>query len=244
MIRSIFYLIHVVITTIFGGIIVISIGIFKKHSRFSYEYVVRNWTKLQLKVAGIEAEVSGTENIDPNRPYVIVCNHQSQADIPILLNYVPIRMTIIAKKELFKIPLFGRAMRSLGILEIDRSNRRKSIETLNKAAEILHKENLSVLAFPEGTRSLDGNLKPFKKGAFMLALNAGMPILPISLRGTFPLLPKGSLLMNKGRVQITFHPPVETSEYNLETRNQLIEDVHRIISEGFYAESHQPTNAR
>ncbi len=148
--------------------------------------------------------------------------------------HLPLKLTIIAKKELFKIPIFGHGMRAFGILEIDRTNRAKAIETLNQAAAILKDEKVSILTFPEGTRSTDGQLRSFKKGPFMLAINTKIPIVPISIKGTFPILPKGQLKVRPGRVQMTIHPPVETDTYDINTRNELIDHVHQIIAEKFY----------
>ena len=165
----------------------------------------------------------------------MVGNHQSHVDIPAVMGHLPLKMTVIAKKELFRIPFFGQAMRAFGILSIDRSNRRKSIETLNQAAAILKEQELSVLAFPEGTRSENGEISPFKKGPFMLAINSGIPILPVSIKGTYAILPKGQLWVNPGTVTLVIHPPVETAGVTGGAmRDQLIETVHQAICEGFY----------
>ena len=101
-----------------------------------------------------------------NQSYILVSNHQSHADIPVLVVHMPLHMSIIAKKELFKIPFFGQGMRAIGIIEIDRSNRTKAVASLKKAEQIIRDEKLSILAFPEGTRSDNGTLLPFKKGPF------------------------------------------------------------------------------
>jgi 1-acyl-sn-glycerol-3-phosphate acyltransferase len=176
--------------------------------------------------------VSGLEQLDTSRSYVIISNHQSQMDIPVLVANLPLKLTIIAKKELFKIPIFAQGMRAFGILEIDRSNRSRAIETLNIAAQVIRKEKISVLAFPEGTRSKDGRLQPFKKGPFVLATNHQIPILPVTVTGTFPILPKGKLMVQAGLVKVHVHPPVETGRFGADHRAELIEKVHHIVASG------------
>lgn len=237
MIRMILFIINLGITTVFGGIAVIVIGFFQKYSQFSYQVIARAWARIIVFIAGSRVRVRGQEHIDSKQPYIAVCNHQSNMDIPIVIRYLPLRMTIIAKKELFAIPIFGQAMRAVGILEIDRSNRHKAMTTLKIARQVMEERRISVLAFPEGTRSRDGEIKPFKKGPFMLALESGVPLLPVTIKGTFPILPAGKFKVKPGDVDIIIHPPVDPAKYGVNNRNQLIADIHQQISEGFYAET-------
>ena len=234
MLRALLSYLVLGVTTVLGGIAVIIIGLFQSYSPISYG-IARTWSRILLWVAGIRVTVEGAEHIEGAGPYVVVSNHQSHTDIPVLLYHIPLHLTIIAKKELFRIPIFGQGMRGLGILSIDRSNRRKSIETLNRAGEILRLRKISVLAFPEGTRSMDGAIHPFKKGPFMLALTSGIPILPVTVEGTFPILPKGKLKVQPGHVRVVFHPPVAVNGYGTERRDELIADVHKAIADRFYA---------
>nr|HQV34349.1 lysophospholipid acyltransferase family protein [Calditrichia bacterium] len=193
LIRTILFYANLILTTILGGLTVVIIGFFQRFSDFSYYRVMLPWMNNVLFFGGVKVILQGVENIAGRGPFIVVGNHQSHVDIPAVMGHLPLKMTVIAKKELFRIPFFGQAMRAFGILSIDRSNRRKSIETLNQAAAILKEQELSVLAFPEGTRSENGEISPFKKGPFMLAINSGIPILPVSIKGTYAILPKGQL---------------------------------------------------
>ena len=138
--------------------------------------VARTWSRSILAVSGIRVAVSGLERIDPARPYIFMSNHQSNFDIPVLLAHLPLQFRWLAKAELFKIPVFGRAMRGAGYISIDRADREAAFKSLGEAAETIRK-GVAIMIFPEGTRSLDGTLKPFKKGGFVLAVDAGVPIL-------------------------------------------------------------------
>ena len=236
MIHTLFFLIVVAITTTIGGSVVVLVGMFRKYSPFLLKYIIKPWARLQLLITGTKVVVQGLEHIDPKQSYIIVSNHQSHMDIPVLIVILPLRFTIIAKKELFRIPIFAQAMRGFGILEIDRSNRARAIATLKRAAEIARTENVSILAFPEGTRTEDGSLRPFKKGPFLLALDSGLPILPITIDGTFPILPKNSMIISRGHtVKVTIHPPIDTHQYTHETRDLLIEETYQRIASGMMA---------
>ncbi|RMF59304.1 MAG: 1-acyl-sn-glycerol-3-phosphate acyltransferase [Calditrichaeota bacterium] len=234
MIRAVFFIIVVVVTTSIGAIIVMILGLFNRYSRFTYFQIVQRWARLVVWTSGTTVTVRGLEHIDSHKPYIVVSNHQSHMDIPVLIGYLPLHMTIIAKKELFRIPIFAQGMYAVGILKIDRSNRTRAFETLKKAEEVLKKYNISVLAFPEGTRSRNGMLQPFKKGPFVMAINSGIDILPITISGTFPILPKGRLLVRPGSVTLTVHPPIQVSPYSLEDRDRLIEIVHETIAKGLF----------
>lgn len=182
----------------------------------------------------MKVEISGKENIKPNTSYMVICNHQSHMDIPVLVYHLPLRLTFMAKKELFKIPFFGWGMQAAGILKIDRSNQQKAIQTLKKAERIITDNNFSVMAFPEGTRSNDGEIHAFKKGSFVMAMNTGLPVLPVSIRGTYDILPKKKLSIKPGRVRIKIYRAIESKKYDFNTRNELVEKVYQTITEGFH----------
>lgn len=232
--RTIFTFSLLGIYTVIFATIVIIISFFQKYSEFSYEVIARSWARIQLWCAGIKVKVEGAENIEDGKSYMIVCNHQSHSDIPVMIAHMPIRMTIIAKQELFKVPFFGPGMRAIGILSIDRKNREKAFRTLQEAAKVIRERKISVLAFPEGTRTSDGKMQPFKKGPFMLAIDAGIPILPVTLDGTFEIFPKGSLVFKPGNATITIHPPVSIEGYSRTNRDELMTRVHDIMSRSLY----------
>jgi len=221
-----------VLDTVFSAFTAMAGGLFNPYSPFNTA-VMRIWARISLIAAGVKLEVRGLDHIQTGSSYIIVANHQSHIDIPVLTVAMRLPLRIISKKELFKIPIFGWGMRAVGILEIDRSNQKKSIETLKKAERILRTHQLSILAFPEGTRSPDGKIHSFKKGPFVLAINAGLSVLPVSVSGTRKILPKGKLQMNGGRVLVQIHSPIEMLDRSMDLRNQLVEKTYQQIVAGF-----------
>jgi 1-acyl-sn-glycerol-3-phosphate acyltransferase len=232
MLRLIFFIPVLVISTTVSALMALIGGIFNHYSKYATA-VFRTWARSLVWAAGIKLEVTGLENVEPDESYILIANHQSHMDIPVLTWGLPIPQRIIAKKELFKIPFLGWGMKAVGMLSIDRSNRKQSFETLKEAEEIIKTYRLSILAFPEGTRSDDGNIHPFKKGPFVLAINTGLPLLPVSVSGTRKIIPKGKISLRAGRVKVHIHPPVATKNLNLGDRNKLVEKVQSIIEKGF-----------
>ncbi|RLB54127.1 MAG: 1-acyl-sn-glycerol-3-phosphate acyltransferase [Deltaproteobacteria bacterium] len=188
----------------------------------------RSWAAGMLRFCGIKATASGLDNFDPRRPYVFVANHQSLFDIPAVFYTNPANLRFIAKKSLFYIPFFGSYLALAGYIALDRSNRRKAIASHDRAAEKI-RHGVPIISFPEGTRSADGEVRKFKKGAFMLAIKAGVPIVPVSISGTREVLPKHSLLVRSGRIRIHYDRPVETSDYGVEGRDTLMEKVRQTV---------------
>lgn len=233
MIRTAYFMIVLLIMTIIVGTLEIIVGIFSHFTRFS-RWIARLWCRTLVAAAGVRIEMEGKENFDPKGAYVIVGNHQSHMDIPVIVTSIPVHFTFVAKKELFKIPIFGWAMQAVGIIKIDRGRHEKAVAALRKSEETLKKEHLSLFAFPEGTRSEDGRMRRFKKGIFILAINIGLPILPVSITGTHTILPKKSLRIRPGKVRVKVHPPVSTDGYSFEGKDDLIEKVHQIIEDGIY----------
>ena len=193
--------------------------------------LVRLWSTTVLRICRVRHTVSRHPDIDPRRAAVYVANHQSHFDIPALVLSMPGDFRIVAKKELLYIPIFGWALWLARFPFIDRGSRERAIRTLEKAAR-LFRTGISVVIFPEGTRSQDGRLLPFKKGGFILALQAGVPIVPVSIRGGAEVLPKGGLRIRPGCIEVIFGAPVSTTGYTLETKEQLIEEVRRRILAG------------
>ena len=157
-----------------------------------------------------------------------MANHQSDFDIFIVLAHVPVQFRWLAKKELFHIPIFGPAMRTAGYIEIDRQNRERAFKSLDEAAEKIG-QGKSVMTFPEGTRSRDGRMKPFKQGTFYLAIKSGAPIIPVSIIGSGEIMPKRSLQVNPGRIIMAIDKPIPVTGYTIETRSELIERVQSAI---------------
>ncbi len=189
-----------------------------------------NWGRTICRLAGIKVRIEGAENLDPDQTYIFVGNHVSQFDIFSFQGYFPHDFRWIAKKELFRIPLFGPAMLRSGIIPIDRSHGREALKSLNKAAEQIAR-GTSVLIFPEGTRSADGRLHSFKTGAVMLAIKAGVPVIPIGFNGTYSILPKGKLLANRGEVVIKIGAPMATEGYKPGDKQELANHLHDRVAE-------------
>ncbi len=199
--------------------------------------VGRAWGRWISLVGGIRYRVIDAERIDWNRNYLFMTNHASQFDVPALLAAIPISIRFVAKKILFWIPIFGWALYLGGFIGIDRSNRERAIRSLNRAAETI-RSGASVVIFAEGTRSRDGLLLPFKKGGFAMAVKAGIPIVPMAISGSRQVLPKGSLKIRPGTIEIRFGDPIPTGEYTMENKEILMERVRNAIREMLPNRSH------
>jgi 1-acyl-sn-glycerol-3-phosphate acyltransferase len=186
--------------------------------------------KLSLGLAGVRVRCEGLENI-PRAPCVFAPNHTSIADPPALLAALPRRISILVKKELFRIPILGAAMKLVRFVPVDRADREAAAGSVDLAVQYLG-EGLSFVVYPEGTRSLDGRLGTFKKGAFILAIRAGVPVVPISIVGAEKVMPRGSRGIHPGEVLIRFHPPVDSSGYTLEEKDRLLDCVRAAIASG------------
>ncbi len=188
----------------------------------------RFWAALHLKISGIKVSLDGLENIR-QPPYILMCNHQSALDIYSLLSSLPLSFKWIAKRQLFLIPFIGWAMKRAGYISIDRENPREALKAIEDAARKI-RDGMNIIIFPEGTRSKDGVLLPFKKGVFSLALRAGVPILPVGIYGTSRLQPKGSFIPNKkGVIYINIGRPVATSDRGRAAKTDVMNEVRTEI---------------
>jgi len=169
----------------------------------------RLWARAIIRTSGVKIEVQGHEHIPVGKPVIFACNHASQFDIPIVHEALPVQFRFVVKKELFKIPLFGFALNHAGYIPIDRSGGKAALRSVQEAAEKLRK-GTSIVIFPEGTRSTDGRLMPFKVGGILIAVKAGCPIVPVAINGSHKVLPKGSIRVRPGRIKMTFGLPVQT----------------------------------
>ncbi len=231
MIRTLIIAIFTLPVTIFLSSLTIFTSLITKNSDLPYN-ITKTWAKFVLAVSRIKVTVQGSYNIRPDRSYIYMSNHQSNFDIPVALAYLPFKFRWVAKAELFKIPIFGNAMHRVGHINIDRSNRRAAFKSLKKAAKNI-REGVSVLIYPEGTRSKDGNIGPFKNGGFVLAVESGAPIVPVIIHGTWPIMSKDKILVKPGNVIIEIKEPIETKNYNRKTRNDLLKKTRNIICESF-----------
>jgi 1-acyl-sn-glycerol-3-phosphate acyltransferase len=192
-------------------------------------YRVAMWiTWTGVRIAGVRAHVVGREKVDSGRSYVFMSNHTSNLDPPILIPLIPKRTSVLVKKELFRIPVLGRAMRIGSLVPVDRSDRERAIESLREARKVLN-AGISMTIFAEGTRSVDGKLLPFKKGPFYLAMDAGVPIVPVTIAGTHELLPKGRTLSRPGTVTVVFHDPIDSAAFG-DDREALMQAVRERVA--------------
>jgi 1-acyl-sn-glycerol-3-phosphate acyltransferase len=167
-----------------------------------------------LFISGVKLKLVGLENISLSETYVFASNHSSQFDIPALQFGVPNRFVMVFKKELSKIPLFGWQLALGPYIMIDRKNPDSALKSIDKAKQLMENRKMSVLLFPEGTRSKTGDVQPFKRGAFHLAAKVGYPVVPVTITGTEKILPKGSFNLRKGTITLTFEKPIDTSNLN------------------------------
>jgi 1-acyl-sn-glycerol-3-phosphate acyltransferase len=183
-----------------------------------------------LWIAGIRVRVEGVENIPPG-VCIFAANHVSNMDPLAFVPIIPRRVSIIAKEVVFRIPILSKAMRLAKFIPVDRTDREAAAESVDMAVRNL-KEGLSFAIYPEGTRSRDGRLLPFKKGAFVIAIRAGVPVVPVSIVGAQSLMRKGEWYMRPGEVIIRFGPAVDASKYTVEQRTELLKRVESLVAAG------------
>ncbi len=231
MFRTLYITIWVVLSTLVAGLTVIIISFFVKSGNPLHR-IARLWGRSILVVSRIKVTVEGLSSIDPQRPYIYMPNHQSNFDIPVLLGHMTVQFRWLAKMELFKIPIFGHAMRKAGYISIDRNNRESAIQSLEVAAEKI-RNGVSVLIFPEGTRSRDGKIQPFKKGGFVMAIDSGVPIVPVIISGARSIMTKGKFRVNPGRIRMSIQQPIDTTTYSRDTKEALMQHVRCIIRDNY-----------
>ena len=205
MVRAYLYLlVFIPITTLFAASAII-FTLFDSSGR-NYAFHARWWARIGLALNNTSVELLGAEYL-PGGPFILMSNHQSNFDILSLIATIPRRIYWIAKKELFDIPIFGYSMRRGGYIPLDRSDGRKALKSMENAAAII-RQGSSVVMFPEGTRSRDGQLLPFKRGGFMLAVRAGVPVIPVTINGSGRVNPGGLLRLYSGKITLTLHPRI------------------------------------
>ena len=193
-----------------------------------YDDIPRWWAKSLLWVAGAEVRVAGAEHIAGDAPRIFVGNHVSWFDVLASAAVLP-RGKYLAKAELFRVPVFGQAIRWIGMVPIDRDNRKAAFGSLERAAAKIREGN-SVVVFPEGTRGAEYPLRSFKKGPFVLAITAGVPVVPMVIHGTIERMRKGSWAINPGVIEVTFLDPIPTAGYTYDDRGRLVEVVRSRMS--------------
>jgi len=230
-------------TTILGLTVIVAalLGVKDKPDGI-FDKAPRWWSSLMLWAVGVKVRVHGVENLKPGEPHIFASNHVSWFDVPALAKILP-RYKFVAKAELFKVPIFGNGMRAVGMIEIQRENRKAAFGAYDLAAERIRSGN-SVVVFPEGTRGRAYPLRPFKKGPFVLAIAAGVPIVPIIVHGTIEIMPKGSLWAHPGTIDIHLLEPVSTTGVDYDHREALMQTVRTRMADAmrdFYGVEPLPT---
>jgi 1-acyl-sn-glycerol-3-phosphate acyltransferase len=198
-----------------------------------FHAIARGWARAVLFVCSVRVTVNGLNKVDMSRNYVYVSNHASMFDIPVILAGIPDQIRIIYKKELDIIPFFGWGLKFGSYIGIDRGRGSRAVRSLDQAVEKI-RHGASVLMYAEGTRTLDGKLQPFKRGAFNLALKAGIPVVPLTVNGTFSILPKRSVRVRPGAVELVLDAPIPVPEgEGKEAETRLMHEVHEVIARNY-----------
>ena len=225
-------LLLIALVTLPISLTVILCSLFSAHGKIGYA-VSRIWAWAILKIGGVSVKVEGLDRLDSNRPYIFIANHQSNIDIPILVQSLPVfQLRWIAKKELASIPFFGWAMWASGHIVVDRSNRAEAMASLRAAKERVL-GGISVVIFPEGTRGTGGELLPFKRGGFLLASKINAPLVPVTINGSGRLLPKGAWRIRSGQVEVVVSEPIVLDQHQLGGLDAVVDRVRGIIETNF-----------
>ncbi len=230
MLRLIFVILVIIPATLWHGARMIW-AVLRKSPKASCVCVdaPRSWARIILRASASDVVFEKLEVIDPDRPQVLVANHLSWYDVLALVAYLPGRCLFVAKKELTAVPIFGRALVGCGHIFIDRKDRTRAVESLGEARELLERESPTIIVFPEGTRSQTGELQPFKKGAFVLAIQAGVDVVPAAISGSREIMRKGTFFVRPGTVHIRFGEPISIEGLKVEDRNELTEQAWEAV---------------
>lgn len=218
-----------VLATILCGTFVIIVAFINDTSPV-IEKAIRMWSQTWLAVSGTHLTVTGQENIDMDHSYVVVSNHISTLDIMACFLAVPLPIRYLAKKELFQVPLLAQAMRAVGIIEVDRSAHSRVHAQVNRQAKEILAKKRSLIIYAEGTRPRNGIMKPFKKGAFTMAISSQLPVLPVAIHGTYEAMPPGTPWVRGGQVSMIVSPAIETTGLEHSDTGELRDRVYNLIA--------------
>lgn len=210
-------------TVVYSLMCIVFSIVYRKAARL----IQKLWNLHLLAVGGVKVKVSGAEKLDRSKRYVFISNHQSALDIPVIFAGLSHPISFIAKKELFMIPIFGWGIAAMGHIWIDRGNARKAKASIDRAVRNLQKGNISLILFPEGTRSKDGRVGEFKQASFTLAIQAGVQLVPVAIRNACTLLPKSSIKIRPGTVYLDILDPLDITKET--TKTELCTRVHEVI---------------
>jgi 1-acyl-sn-glycerol-3-phosphate acyltransferase len=231
MLRTIFVWSCIVTATLVLGTFAFITYPFDRRGRVGHSYA-RLWGKIALLANRVKVRVEGMEQLNGKGPYIFMSNHQGYYDIFTLLSCLPYQFKWLAKKELFSVPILGWTMAAVGYIRIDRGGTRDTVRAMDEAARKIQ-DGMSVVIFPEGSRSPDGSIQPFKKGGFTLAIKSKVPIVPIAISGSRDIMPKDRLTATAGEIRMFVGHPIEIQHYSLRDRESLMGKVRETIIEKF-----------
>jgi len=218
------------LVTLYYSLAIAGAILFLRLSEDRLQRYPRQWARLFCRIAGVRVNIEGADKLQPQTGYIYCANHLSQFDIFSFQGYFPFSFRWLAKEELFTTPFLGRAMTNAGAIAINRSHGREALKSLQQAAERIQ-SGTSVLIFPEGTRSADGTLQPFKGGAMLLAIKAGVPIVPVAFVGSYSVLPKGAFFTRPGTITIRIGAPVVVTGSTGKDKQELARTIHDKVAE-------------
>ncbi len=207
--RSVFTIVVGLLATLVAAPLAYVVGRRDPSSK-TVDKITNAWAGVVLWAAGVDLEVSGLEKVDTSRSHVVVANHQSNLDIMVCFAAIPLPIRFLAKKELFKVPILAPAMRAIGIVEVDRQARSAALTSINEQSAEVVRRGHSLIIYPEGTRSRSGQIAPFKKGAFTMAVAAGMPVLPVTIHGAWQAWQPETLVVHGGKIRVVIDDPIPT----------------------------------
>lgn len=231
----------IILATAFFSVVSFAVSFFDGTGRMQAR-VARAWAKTLLVVSGVKVHVEGLNQIDPAGSYVFISNHLSYMDTPVALAHIPVQFRFLAKRGLFQIPGLGTHLSRAGHIPVPREDPRAAVKTMQVAAETIQQKNISLLIFPEGGRSHDGALRPFKEGGAYIAIRAGVEAVPLVMIGTREILPFGAGIVQPGSVTLRILKPIPTSQLTLKDRGALTEQLRGLISQELAAET-EPASA-
>lgn len=214
-------------TAIFGTLTILTALV--DHRKRYIGWWARTWARWLLWSSGLPITVHGREYLLKGQRYIYMCNHSSALDIPLALAYLPGTVVFLAKKELFRIFFFGWSLYAMGSIPVDRSNPTKARQSVDRALESLRAKEISLILYPEGTRTRDGRLLPFKKGVFFLALRSRLPLVPMAVQGGFKAMPPGAMSLTHTPIRVTIGQPIETRDLTDEDRGPLLQKAYDSI---------------
>ena len=227
-----FWVLIISLSIILGTVATV-LGVLDRSGNQSHK-VAALWSRLICRWNGIKVEVSGKENILVDQPQIFIANHQGYYDIFTLAGYLTVQLRWVSKAVLFRVPFMGWAMRAAGYIPVERNNRKQSYQAFLNTLEAI-KEGSSVVIFPEGTRSEDGNIGIFKKGSQLLAQRAKVPMVPVAIIGTRDIIRKGSMLFHPGTVRIIISPCIALEEKDAKKGDEILQEIRTMICKNFRA---------